>query len=165
MLQVDKSEWETFLSEFSGLTKNYEFILNKLELAHTQMKELYQRNEALTRELQRTLSDHQAVMESKDKPGEPVALKESKSVEPAISQPAKRGLLKAFRDRLAKPNAQALSRGYMACQRCGFPVRNASRYCVGCGTDFGSIICPCGRALSTRDKFCDRCGRAVGNSQ
>lgn len=166
VLQVDKSEWETFLSEFSALTKNYELILNKLELAHTQMKELYQRNEALTRELQRALSDHHGITESKDKPEEPPKPKESKLIEPA-STPAKRSFLQAFRDRLSleKRKPQTLSRGYVACQRCGFPVRRASRICEGCGTDFGSIICPCGRALTTRDKFCDRCGRTTGVSQ
>ena len=43
VLQVDKDEWETFLSEFSKLAKNYELILGKLDLALAQIEVQQQR--------------------------------------------------------------------------------------------------------------------------
>jgi len=157
VLQIDKNEWETFLSEFSALAKNYELILNKLELAHTQMKELNQRNEALTQELRQAPSHNHAIMGSEVK-REPDNLKKA---EPTVQ--SKPGIFQTFRNGLdlLKRKPQNLS-GYASCRRCGFLIRKASRFCVGCGSDFGSVVCPCGRALSADDKFCDQCGRAAG---
>ena len=159
VLQVDKNEWETFLSEFAALTKNYELILNKLELAHTQMKELNQRNESLTRELRSALSDNHGNIGFKVKREETDNLVESKPI--VQSKPS---FLQALRNRLdlSKRKPQNLLGGYASCLRCGFLVRRASRFCVGCGSDFGSVVCPCGRGLLSNDKFCDRCGRATG---
>jgi len=159
VLQVDRNEWETFLSEFSALTKNYELILNKLELAHTQMKELSQRNESLTQELRRALSVDHSTVGSNDKRPEPDSLKEF-----GLAVQSKPGFLQAFRNRMkmSMRKPQNLMNSYASCQRCGFLIRRASRFCVGCGSDFGYIVCPCGRGLSSNDKFCDRCRRVTG---
>jgi len=155
-VQVDKDEWKTFLAEFSELTKNYELILGKLELAHTQMKELNQRNENLARELRRPVPEAPGTGESKGEKKEPV-----KEVQPKVE--SKHSFLQALRARLdLSRRAPQIQVGYASCQKCGFLVRRASRFCVGCGADFGSIVCPCGRALSSSDKFCDRCRRATG---
>jgi hypothetical protein len=48
VLQVDKEKWETFLSEFSELAKNYELILSKLDLALGQIEVERERNRQLT---------------------------------------------------------------------------------------------------------------------
>ena len=167
MLQVDKNEWETFLSEFSALTKNYELILSKLELAHTQMKELNQRNEALTRELRKIVGSpgNYAAMESKDEREEIIAEETGRKiteVKPTVK--SKPGFLGSIRNRLdlSTRKSQSLTIGSASCRRCGFLVRRASRFCVGCGCDFGSFVCSCGRGLSSNDKFCDQCGRVTG---
>ena len=166
MQHVDKNEWETFLSEFSALTKNYELILRKLELAHIQMKELNQRNEALTRELRRVVgSPSNHAMESNDEREENIAEETGRKiteVKPTVK--SKPGFLESLRNRLdlSTRKSQNMTGGYASCRRCGFPVRRASRFCVGCGSDFGTFVCPCGRGLSSNDKFCDRCGRVTG---
>ena len=165
MLQVDKSEWETFLSEFSALTKNYELILSKLELAHTQMKELNQRNEALTRELRRAVgspSNHAMESAEREEIGQEENSRKISEIEPTVK--SKPSFLESLRNRLdlSTRKSQNLVSGYASCRRCGFPIRRASRLCVRCGTDFGTFVCPCGRELSSTDKFCDRCGRVTG---
>jgi hypothetical protein len=166
VLQVNKNEWETFLSEFSALTKNYELILSKLELAHTQMKELNQRNEALTRELRRAVGSASShAMESNDE-REEIGQKETnrRITETKPTVESKPGFLGSLRNRLnlSTRKSQNLISGYASCRRCGFLIRRASRFCVGCGIDFGTFVCPCGRGLSSADKFCDRCGRVTG---
>jgi len=166
VLQVDKSEWETFLSEFSALTKNYELILSKLELAHTQMKELNQRNEALTRELRRAVGSPSNHSMASDDEREEIEQKETnrKISEVESTVKSKPGFLESLRNRLdlSTRRPQNLISGYASCRRCGFPIRRANRLCVRCGTDFGTFVCPCGRELSSADKFCDRCGRVTG---
>ena len=167
MLQVDKNEWETFLSEFSALTKNYELILSKLELAHTQMKELNQRNEVLTRELRRAVGSpgNRAVIESnneREEIGQEETDRKITDAKPIVK--SKPSFLESLRNRLdlSTRKSQNLVSGYASCRRCGFLIRRASRFCVGCGIDFGTFVCPCSRGLSSNDKFCDRCGRVTG---
>jgi hypothetical protein len=153
VLHVDKEKWETFLSEFSELAKNYELILSKLD-------ELNQRNEELARQLRdvtglpTSLSPMKAVREvhdeSKQAPSE-------KRAEQTITK-TNHGILDFFRIRLTR-RSQNFTGTYASCRRCSFPIRRASRSCVGCGVDFGAVVCPCGRTLSPNDKFCDRCGR------
>jgi len=154
VLQVDRDEWEAFRSEFSELTKNYELVLSKLKQAQAEVKTLSEENEALRRAGSNSPST-----------GERVGLVASGVEEVKRAQsdkPDKQGLdfWESIRRRLivlGKPRFTSASNA--ACRRCGFPVREASWFCSGCGTDFGGLICPCGRELSRGDKYCDRCGR------
>ena len=124
ILQVDKDEWEAFLSEFSKLTKNYELILSRLELAHTQMMAVNRRNESLTRELQTLVQSphHDAAVSGKNQLEEPRRREpenQSTDVEPTIkSKPGLLGFLRAELSRISR--RQTPTRTYASCRRCGF---------------------------------------------
>ncbi len=151
VLQVDRDEWEAFRSEFSELTKNYELVLSKLKQAQAEVKALSEENEAL-----------RGAGSNSPSTGERVDMVASGVEEVKRAQPDKSGLdfSESIRRRLIELGGpRHTSASNAACRRCGFPVREASRFCSGCGTDFGGLICPCGRELSRGDKYCDRCGR------
>ncbi len=48
MLQLNKNEWEAFLEEFSELTKKYELLLSKLDLAEITIEGNRERSKQLT---------------------------------------------------------------------------------------------------------------------
>lgn len=153
VLRLKRNEWEAFLEEFSEFTKNYEFILSRLELAETRIEGQRQRAQQLSVE-----SDH-AVKE------EPAGRVERESV---VQQPVKaqlRLLGRFFRikhfTRSVTSKARNSTGPRTSCEKCGDQIKRASRYCESCGGDFGALICPCGRGLNADDKFCDRCGRTI----
>ena len=164
VLQVDKEEWEAFLSEFSKLAKNCELIVSKLEEAQAQIRMLNEQNEALRREARGMVGfpTGQGAAEPVEseleeiRQGEPIR----KFSEPEPAGKLKRGFLESVRFRLSRlPRGQRDS--YVYCRRCGYQIKKASRFCSGCGVDFGAFICLCGRDVSRGDRFCDRCGRKV----
>jgi len=160
LLQVDKNEWEAFRSEFSELTKNYELVLSKLEHAQAEIRELNQQNEALRRAGVVPLATGQGAAEPVKSAPEGIKQAESdkKLSEAELTGKQRRGFWDSLRLRLSRlPRRPQYS--YAACRRCGYLIREASRFCSGCGVDFGALICPCGRDLSRGDRYCDRCGR------
>jgi len=48
VLQLNKNEWEAFLEEFSELTKKYELLLSKLDLAEITIEGNRERSKQLT---------------------------------------------------------------------------------------------------------------------
>ena len=48
MLQLNKNEWEAFLEEFSELTKKFELLLSKLDLAEITIEGNRERFKQLT---------------------------------------------------------------------------------------------------------------------
>jgi len=161
VLQVDKDEWEAFRAEFSKLTKEYETLLARLEQAQAQIKQLNEQNEALRREGGAVPPPtNQGVTEPVKSRPEEVKRSESDKQpgEAALKGKAKRGFWESIRSRLlGRPQYPRFS--VAACRKCGFLIREASRFCSGCGADFGALICPCGRDLPRDAKHCDRCGR------
>jgi rubrerythrin len=146
VLQVDKDEWETFLSEFSKLAKNYELILGKLDLALAQIEVQREKNGQLEDELDEIKQDQSA--------------KNPNEAERTVK--TKPGFLEFFsRIGLFRLTRRPQTITYASCRRCGYVIKRASRFCVGCGADFGAFVCPCGRGVSPDDKFCDQCGRTT----
>ena len=161
VLQVDKDEWEAFRAEFSKLTKNYELVLGKLELAQVQIRELNQQNEALRREGRGTVGPtSQGAAESVKRESEGIRQGEpdKKPGEAELRGKQKPGFWESLRIRLSRLPRRPQS-SYAVCRRCGYLIREASRFCSGCGTNFGALICPCGRDLPRDANYCDRCGR------
>ena len=166
VLQVDKDEWEAFRSEFSKLTKNYELVLGKLEQAQAQIRMLSQQNEALRTEARvatppptnatKGITEPVKSELAEDKEREPV----QKLGEAESAGGRKHGFLESFRFRLSRLGSGQRN-SYAYCRRCGYQIREASRFCSGCGVDFGVFLCSCGRDLSRGDRYCDWCGRKV----
>ncbi len=157
-LLLGRDDWERFLSSLEKLMSLNQKTLQKV-------KELRHRNEALRRELR------DAVGLPVDR-GEPVETSQDQSEAvmkyDRLGQRVKAGL--GFLGRFSRiepstparmPQTQSLVDTYASCEKCGYRIQRASRFCEGCGADYGTLVCPCGRDLSSNDKFCDRCGRSV----
>jgi hypothetical protein len=63
VLQVNRNEWEAFLEEFSELTKNYELLLHKLELAQTRVQGHEERSKQLAGKSSEALRQIRSAME------------------------------------------------------------------------------------------------------
>ena len=156
-LLIPEDEWNQFHASLERLMSLYRKTLQK-------MKELNQRNEELTRELRDVTglptfpSSLKSVMEVPDESKQGPSEKRPEAEQILKTKP---GLLEFFRIRLSR-RSQNFAGTYASCRRCGLLIRRASRFCVGCGVDFGAFVCSCGRTLSPNDKFCDRCGRITG---
>jgi hypothetical protein len=156
-LLLGRDDWERFLSSLEKLMSLNQKTLQKL-------KELHHRNEALRRELR------DAVGLPTDR-GEPVEITQGQAeavMKPdRLGQRVKAGLgFLGLLPRIESPSPRLPQTGssvdtYASCEKCGYRPQRASRFCEGCGADFGTLICPCGRDLSSNDKFCDHCGRSV----
>ncbi len=157
-LLLGRDDWERFLSSLEKLMSLNQKTLQKV-------KELRHRNEALRRELR------DAVGLPADR-GEPVEISQGDTdavvKSDRLGQRVKAGL--GFLGRFPRiepfssarmPQTQSLADTSASCEKCGYRIQRASRFCEGCGADFGTLICPCSRDLSSNDKFCDRCGRSV----
>ena len=162
VLQVDKDEWEAFRSEFSKLTKNYELVLGKLEQAQAEIRTLNQQNEVLRRASAVPLQTSQGeVGYVKDEPEVSKQPESDKKPSAELTIKQRHGFWDSLRLRLSRlpRGPQTRPTAYAACSKCGYLVREASRFCSSCGANFGALICPCGRDLSPDAKYCDRCGR------
>jgi hypothetical protein len=159
LIQVDRKEWEAFLSKLSELEKKYELVLRELDEAH-------QKLQALEKPPNQQQGD---IMSGARTPAEEQPVQKPIGLE-------KRGLLTGLKTKLQSlrappilftgrqsltPNAPA---NYAWCSRCGRTVSRPIRFCEYCGADFGGLVCSCGRQLSSSDKFCDHCGRRLGDA-
>jgi len=157
VLQVDKDEWDTFLSEFSKLAKNYEIILGKLDMALAQIEVQREKNRQLDARGSEVL---ESVEDGLDEIKQDQSAKKPNETERTVK--TKLGFLESFRIGLFRLTRRPQTSTYASCRRCGYVIKRASRFCVGCGADFGAFVCPCGRGVSPDDKFCDQCGRTTG---
>jgi hypothetical protein len=63
VLQVNRNEWEAFLEEFSELTKKYELLLNKMDLAEVAIQSQRERSKQLTAKSSEVLRQIRSAME------------------------------------------------------------------------------------------------------
>jgi predicted nucleic acid-binding Zn-ribbon protein len=63
VLQVNRNEWQAFLEEFSELTKNYELLLSKLDLAQTRIQGQEERSKQLAGKSSEALRQIRSAME------------------------------------------------------------------------------------------------------
>ena len=165
-LMIVGDDWERFLSSLEQLMSLQQKTLHRL-------KELDVRNEALRQELRDAinLSKVKEIPQRTEAP--PQVNKISPEVTPPIDQstfvvrPYKSRLGTLSRlsrmmrsDSLRKSQSQNIL-GLASCEKCGHQIGRPSRFCEGCGGDFGALMCPCGRELKPGDKFCDGCGRTI----
>lgn len=156
-LLLGRDDWERFLASLEKLMSLNQKTLQKV-------KELHHRNEALRRELR------DAVGLPADR-GEPAEVSQGQTGATVkydrLGQRVKAGL--GFLGRFSRieplpprlPQTGSAMDTSASCEKCGYRIQRASRFCEGCGADFGTLVCPCGRDLSANDKFCDHCGRSV----
>ncbi|MGA3295854.1 MAG: zinc ribbon domain-containing protein [Candidatus Bathyarchaeia archaeon] len=158
-------DWERFLSSLEKFMSLQQKTLQKL-------KELGHRNEALRQELRDAINLSRAEQE----PARPVAVQQL--VETSANRPIERlkFALQPVKNRLKvlgrlsrivrsesfrASQSGNLTNSFASCEKCGHQIKRASRFCEGCGGDFGAMMCSCGRELNPGDKFCDHCGRTV----
>jgi hypothetical protein len=176
-------EWERFVSTLERFISLHQKSLQRLN-------ELNNRNEALRQELRDAISistihresektgPRSVEKEEKDKIEHPVSTtvqEFSEAVQPIETekyyvrqQPlkAKLGFLSKF-SRIVRSEATRTFQpsnpigAYASCEKCGYQIKRVSRFCEGCGGDFGALTCSCGRQLNQTDKFCDHCGRTI----
>ena len=178
-LVIVGDDWERFLSSLEKYMSLQQKTLQRL-------KELGHRNEALRQELRDAIN----LSRVKEEPAKPVAAEKSvetslnrpiaaqQPVETSINRPIGRT---DFAPQPVKKRLKVLSRlsrivrsesfrasqsgnltnSFASCEKCGHQIKRASRFCEGCGGDFGAMMCSCGRELNAGDKFCDHCGRTV----
>lgn len=63
MLHINGNEWEAFLEEFSELTKNYELLLSKLDLAEVRIEGQLEKTKQLTAKSSEALRQIRSAME------------------------------------------------------------------------------------------------------
>jgi len=170
-LIIGGDEWEHFLFTLETFMTLHQRTLQTL-------KELVDRNRSLMQELRDAIN----LSKVKEEPAGSIALQASidrgysenrmnrpfKRAESAVQQHIKAALMflgrfsriKHFASSLT-PKTRNLAGSLASCEKCGYQIKRASRYCEGCGGDFSALTCPCGRELNVSDKFCDRCGRTI----
>ena len=72
VLQINRNEWEAFLEEFSELTKKYELLLSKLDLASITIEGQRERYKQLTAKSGESLRQISSAMEKLCKDAEDV---------------------------------------------------------------------------------------------
>lgn len=162
-LVIVGDEWERFLSSLEKFMSLQQKTLQRL-------KELGLRNEALRQELRDAIN----LSRVNEEPARPAAVHQF--VETSVNRPIER---LEFAVQPVKNRLKILSRlsrivrsesfrasgnltdSFASCEKCGHQIKRASRFCEGCGGDFGAMTCSCGRELNPGDKFCDHCGRTV----
>ncbi len=154
-LLLGKDDWERFISSLEKLMSLNQKTLQKI-------KELHHRNDALRRELRDAVGlPASRAPEISQAPSEAIVRPDR------LGQRFKAGLGLLGRFSRAESTPPRLPTAEMpmdtsaSCEKCGHRIQRASRFCEGCGADFGALVCPCGRDLTANDKFCDRCGRLV----
>jgi len=168
-LVIVGDDWERFLSSLEKYMSLQQKTLQRL-------KELGHRNEALRQELRDAIN----LSGVKEEPARPVAAQQP--IETSVDRPTDRPIEKPeFAVQPVKYRLKILSRlsrivrsesprasrtgnltdSLASCEKCGYQIKRASRFCEGCGGDFGAMMCSCGRELNPGDKFCDHCGRTV----
>jgi ElaB/YqjD/DUF883 family membrane-anchored ribosome-binding protein len=63
VISVSRSEWESFLAEFSELAQKYQLILNQLDLARTKVEGLREKSEQQLAKSSETLRQVRAALE------------------------------------------------------------------------------------------------------
>ena len=145
-LQIDRSEWESFLEKLAEFEKKYNLLLSKIDAMQTAPSTIQQPG---------------------PEKAEPSVVASVMSEIPVPSR-QKESLLSRLNRSLKMPSptaARSVGPVYFEngahCSRCRWQLTQPTKYCHQCGTGFGAVICPCGRQLGPGDKFCDGCGRAV----
>jgi len=64
VISVSRSEWESFLAEFSELVQKYQLILSQLDLARTKIEGLREKTEQHIAKSGETLRQVRAALES-----------------------------------------------------------------------------------------------------
>ena len=64
VISVSRSEWESFLAEFSELVQKYQLILSQLDLARTKIEGLREKTEQQIAKSGETLRQVRAALES-----------------------------------------------------------------------------------------------------
>jgi hypothetical protein len=156
-LVVAGDDWERFLSALENFMSLQQKTLQRL-------KELNNRNQALRQELRDAINLQKMNSQSAEI-GQDQLFKKAKY---DLGRPRKTrlGFLGNFsrlvRFESRRPSQALNSIGaYASCEKCGYQIKRPSRFCEGCGGDFGALMCSCGRDLKPGDKFCDRCDRTL----
>jgi hypothetical protein len=156
---IARDEWERFLSSVERLMALHQSAIQRL-------KELSSRNQTLRQEL--SAIQHSGA--AKPERGEGRRLAESNRAQQVQRKYGFINLhllnhLKAKLESLENAARRSMTsnfpRGYASCTNCRYQIKRASRFCERCGANFGKLTCPCGRELSSTDKFCDVCGRSA----
>jgi len=63
VLHFNRNEWEAFLEEFSELTKKYEFVLSRLELAEKRVEDQQQTAKQLSAKSRESLRQIMSAIE------------------------------------------------------------------------------------------------------
>ncbi|HMK83424.1 MAG TPA: zinc ribbon domain-containing protein [Candidatus Bathyarchaeia archaeon] len=177
-------DWERFLSSLETFMSLHQKTIQRL-------KELGLRNKALRQELRDAINLPRAKEEPASRvvvqePFEPSVNRPIESTETAVPDHAETSLNRLVKStetavqpiknrlkvlsnlaqvvRFPSPRASQtwnLPTPFASCEKCGRQIKRASRFCEGCGGDFGAMMCSCGRELNPGDKFCDHCGRTV----
>jgi len=165
-LMIVGDDWERFLSSLEQLMSSQQKTLHKL-------KELGVRNEALRQELRDAIN----LSKIREAPQRSEYPSHINKLNPEVSYPvdqstfvvrpykSRRGALSRLSrimrsDSLRRSQNQNML-GLASCEKCGHQISRPSRFCEGCGGDFGALMCPCGRVLDSGGKFCDGCGRTI----
>jgi uncharacterized protein Yka (UPF0111/DUF47 family) len=72
VLPINRNEWQAFLEEFSELTKNYELLLSKLDLAEIKIEGQLEKAKQLTAKSSEALRQIRSAMERLSKETERV---------------------------------------------------------------------------------------------
>ncbi len=151
-IQVEETEWKAFLEELSHFEKKYRLLLNILDMDESRLQAL-------------ATSEKKAVQSEKASRQLSMKIPEVRPV-----GEVKGGFLNRLKSKLElasssstgmRPGILSKQQPVAACSRCGSQIVRSTRYCQGCGADFGGLVCVCGRPLTAADRFCDRCGRGV----
>lgn len=171
-LVIVSDDWERFLSTLEKFMSIHQKTVQKV-------KDLNHRNEALRQELRDAINLPRAKAETETSAAQSSTISNAPIVsqvfvEPRTNQPRTKFLqpvkrkFKALGSLSRALNLQSLrtqtynsANSLASCEKCGHQILRASRFCEGCGGDFGAMMCPCGRQLNPGDKFCDNCGRTV----
>lgn len=156
-LVVAGDDWERFLSTLENFMSLQQKTLQRL-------KELNTRNQALRQEFRDAINLQKMNQQ-------PAIINQYQLLERTkydVGRPLKTrfGFLRNFsrliRFESLQPSQALNSIGaYASCEKCGYQIKRPSRFCEGCGGDFGALMCSCGRDLQSSDKFCDHCGRTM----
>ena len=155
-ITFDRNEWEDFLDKLAEIEKKYRIVLQELDTTRARLHAL----------------DESKKQPHENQPVQKTASEPSKSAKKS-TETTTGGILTRLRTALQDhrvpspvPTTQAFVSSksrVLACSRCGYQIVHATRVCQRCGTDFGRLVCSCGRKLAGSDKFCDSCGNKVPN--